>query len=413
MLEKYLKKFEEDVITFKEAEIQELPEHMKKERKKILYFKDVNGFQVVANLWALRERFKKILGENIITVLLRAIEAPKEYKIRDFDMRSRSFSLLEFPFPKYYPKDGGRYITSGVVFAEYEGKRNASFHRLMLLDDERAAIRLVPRDLYTMHKKAIERGEEIRIALTIGLEPNVLLAAATSVDYYTEELKIASAIKHQAKEEVEIAMKTPNGNIVPYESEIILEGRITDEYVKEGPFLDITGTYDLVREQPVVVFEKFYVRKKPIFHLLLPGGYEHFNLMGMPREPTIYREVKKEGVDVIDVRLTPGGCSWLHGIIKIKKRREEDGKRAIYGAFRGHGSLKHVVIVDEDIDIWNMEEVEWAIATRFQGDRDLIKLEKVRGSSLDPSSYEGHLTTKLGLDATAPIDERGKFRRFI
>ena len=200
---------------------------------------------------------------------------------------------------------------------------------------------------------------------------------------------------------------------MPYESEIILEGRITDEYVKEGPFLDITGTYDLVREQPVVVFEKFYVRKKPIFHLLLPGGYEHFNLMGMPREPTIYREVKKEGVDVIDVRLTPGGCSWLHGIIKIKKRREEDGKRAIYGAFRGHGSLKHVVIVDEDIDIWNMEEVEWAIATRFQGDRDLIKLEKVRGSSLDPSSYEGHLTTKLGLDATAPIDERGKFRRFI
>ncbi|MCD6370758.1 MAG: UbiD family decarboxylase [Thermoplasmata archaeon] len=413
MLEKYLKKFEEDVITFKEAEIQELPEHMKKERKKILYFKDVNGFQVVANLWALRERFKKILGENIITVLLRAIEAPKEYKIRDFDMRSRSFSLLEFPFPKYYPKDGGRYITSGVVFAEYEGKRNASFHRLMLLDDERAAIRLVPRDLYTMHKKAIDRGEEIRIALTIGLEPNVLLAAATSVDYYTEELKIASAIKHQAKEEVEIAMKTPNGNIVPYESEIILEGRITDEYVKEGPFLDITGTYDLVREQPVVVFEKFYVRKKPIFHLLLPGGYEHFNLMGMPREPTIYREVKKEGVDVIDVRLTPGGCSWLHGIIKIKKRKEDDGKRAIYGAFRGHGSLKHVVIVDEDIDIWNMEEVEWAIATRFQGDRDLIKLEKVRGSSLDPSSYEGHLTTKLGLDATAPIDEREKFRRFI
>jgi len=413
MLEKYLKKFEEDVITFKEAEIQELPEHMKKERKKILYFKDVNGFQVVANLWALRERFKKILGENIITVLLRAIEAPKEYKIRDFDMRSRSFSLLEFPFPKYYPKDGGRYITSGVVFAEYEGKRNASFHRLMLLDDERAAIRLVPRDLYTMHKKAIERGEEIRIALAIGLEPNVLLAAATSVDYHTEELKIASAIKHQAKEEVEIAMKTPNGNIVPYESEIILEGRITDEYVKEGPFLDITGTYDLVREQPVAVFEKFYVRKKPIFHLLLPGGYEHFNLMGMPREPTIYREVKKEGVDVIDVRLTPGGCSWLHGIIKIKKRREDDGKRAIYGAFRGHGSLKHVVIVDEDIDIWNMEEVEWAIATRFQGDKDLIKMEKVRGSSLDPSSYEGHLTTKLGLDATAPIDEREKFRRFI
>ncbi len=413
MLEKYLELFRDEVVHIKDATLEGLVSHMKRERKRILYFEDANGYRVVANLWTSRERFKRVLSEDLINLLLTSIDSPMRYEIREFDMKSHDFSLLDFPFPRYYAGDGGRYITSGVVFAEYEGKRNASFHRLMILDERRAAIRLVPRDLYSMHQKAKERGEEIKIALAIGLEPNVLLAAATSVDYETDELEIASAIKYNSQGSYETAMITPNGNIVPYEVELLLEGRITNEYVDEGPFLDITGTYDIVRKQPVVVFERYYTRGKPIFHLLLPGGYEHFNLMGLPREPTIYREIKREGIDVVDVRLTPGGCSWLHAVVKIRKKRDDDGKRAILAAFQGHRSLKHVVIVDEDIDIGNMEEVEWALATRFQGDRDLIKLERVRGSSLDPSSYEGHLTTKLGFDATMPLDSREKFKRVI
>ncbi len=414
MLEKYLDIFQDEVIVVKSSTLEELPGHMKGERKKILYFEDINGYEAVANLWARRERFEKIIGENLIHILLRSIDEPQDYELRDFDMRSESFSLLDFPFPKYFEGDGGRYITTAVVFAEYEGKRNASFHRMMLLDDERAAIRLVPRDLYTMHRKAKEQGEEIKIAVGIGLEPNVLLASATSVDYSMDEMKIASSIKYNSEGGKELMMRTPNGNIVPYNSEIVLEGRITNEYVKEGPFLDITGTYDIVREQPVVVFERFYIRKNPIFHLLLPGGYEHFNLMGMPREPTIYREIKNNGVDVLDVYLTPGGCSWLHAVVKIKKKKEDDGKRAIEAAFKGHGSLKHVVIVDEDIEIRRPEDVEFAIATRFQGDRDMIIYKNVRGSSLDPSSRgEEHLTTKIGVDATAPVGRLEEFRRVV
>ncbi len=412
MLEEYLKLFEDEVLSLQSLTLEDMVRSMKKEREKILYIDDVSGYSVVANLWAKRERFHKVLGENLINLMLKSIENPTEYDMVEFDMKSEDFSLTDFPVPQYYEGDGGRYFTSAVVFAEYNGKRNASFHRMMILDDKRVAIRLVPRDLYAMHKDAMEHGEEVKIGVAIGLEPNVLLAAATSVDYSMDEMKIASTMRLQALGEKEKMMRLPNGISVPYHAELVLEGKITSEYVEEGPFLDITGTYDIVRKQPVAVFEKFYHRGMPTFHLLLPGGYEHYNLMGLPREPTIYGEIKREGINVLDVRLTYGGCSWLHAVIKIKKKSEEDGKKAIMAAFRGHRSLKHVIVVDDDIDIGNIEEVEWALATRFQGDRDLIKIEHARGSSLDPSSYgDEHFTTKLGFDATAPLFRREKFKR--
>ncbi len=410
MIERYLEMFRDNVVEIRDVDIEDIPKYMARYPKKIVYFPDLNGYGAVGNLWAERKRINMVIGKDLHEILIKSIDVPTEYEMRKFDMKSESFSLLDFPFPKYYPNDGGRYITSGIVFAEHNGKRNASFHRMMILDDNRAAIRLVPRDLYTMYNDAIEHGEELKIAVVIGSELNVQIASATSVDYNVDELEIASSIKLLTVGNREIAMKTPNGSVVPYKSEIILEGRIIDEKVNEGPFVDITGTYDIVRKQPVVVFDRFYARKK-IFHLIMPGGYEHYNLMGLPREATIFWEVRNAGVEVQDVYLTPGGCSWLHAVVKIRKHDEEDGRRAIMAAFRGHHSLKHVIVVDEDIDIHNPEDVEFAIATRFQGDRDLIKMGPTRGSSLDPSSYEEHLTIKMGFDATMPLENREKFKR--
>lgn len=410
MLEKYVAMFKDDVVYVKSSDIQEIPRHLAGNGDKIVYIDDVDGYHIVGNLWARRERILQVLGSNLIQNMLKAIDNPMDYEIVANDFSSETVDLESIPFPQYYPGEGGRYITSGVVFSEYNGVRNASFHRIMLLDDTRGAIRLVPRDLFTMHQKAKEHGEEVNIAVAIGLDPNVLLAGATSVDYGVDEFRIASALKYLTHGTLESGVKLPNGVIVPYNSEVVLMGKLTNEYVDEGPFVDITGTYDIVRKQPVVVFERMYYRTRTL-HLLMSGTREHYNLMGMPREPTIFREIRNEGVDVLDVRLTPGGCSWLHAVVKIRKRNEEDGRKAIYGAFKGHHSLKHVVVVDEDINIDDPYDVEFAIATRFQGDRDLIKMGPTRGSSLDPSAYEGHLTIKLGLDATMPIDSRDKFLR--
>jgi UbiD family decarboxylase len=135
---------------------------------------------------------------------------------------------------------------------------------------------------------------------------------------------------------------------------------------------------------------------------------EHKNLMGMPREPTIFAAVN-DVCRCTGVYVTPGGMSWLHAVVQIDKQDDEDGRRAIDAAFRGHTSLKHVVVVDEDVDLYDSGHVEWAIATRFQADRDLVVLRDQPSSSLDPSASQvpgqKARTAKMGLDATIPLGE--------
>ncbi|MCA9950247.1 MAG: UbiD family decarboxylase, partial [Anaerolineales bacterium] len=159
------------------------------------------------------------------------------------------------------------------------------------------------------------------------------------------------------------------------------------------------------RQQPVVEIDLITHRKNPIFHALLPGGLEHKLLMGMPREPTIFAAVNKV-VRCTGAAITPGGTSWLHAVVQIDKQGPEDGRLAIEAAFRGHGSLKHVWVVDTDVDIFQPSDVEWAMATRFQADKDLVIYTDQPGSSLDPSGThkpgQKSRTAKMGLDCTIP-----------
>lgn len=198
---------------------------------------------------------------------------------------------------------------------------------------------------------------------------------------------------------------------VPKDCEIVLEGRITKEMTTEGPFLDLTGIVDKSRQQPIVEIKCITHRKNPIYQTILAGKNEHKFLMGLPKTPTIFNEVNKV-CECKDVYITPGGCSWLHAVVQIKKKNPDDGKKAIQAAFIGHKSLKHCVIVDDDINIYDPHDVEWAIATRFQADKNAVILSNQPGSSLDPSGdlTEGKkaVTSKMGLDATTPISTTGK-----
>ena len=169
-----------------------------------------------------------------------------------------------------------------------------------------------------------------------------------------------------------------------------------------GPFPDIIGSYDIVRKQRVIEIKRVTHRKDPIYQVILPGGIEHRFLMGTPREATMFREVSKV-CECLDVRLTAGGSSWLHAVVKIRKKKDEDARNALEAAFKGHPSLKQAVVVDEDIDIQDPEAVEWAIATRTQMDRALTLRPRELGSSLDPSADQvTRRTCKVALDATIP-----------
>ncbi|MFW5898757.1 MAG: UbiD family decarboxylase [Candidatus Saliniplasma sp.] len=404
----FVNKFEKRIVEEEVSCEMDATKEALKDLEEPVYFPNFPGGPLMINLWGTRERVGKALDvdkSQIVDLLAQAVENPEPVEIVDdapiLDNMVADFDLRDFPIPKYYPKDGGRYITSGVVFSEYDGDRNLSFHRMMLTGKDTFTIRLVPRHLNEMYEKAKEDGEELKISIAIGLCPSILLAGATSVEYHVDEFEIASALRKKGRGERVQAVKLEDGSLVPAYTEYVFQGRITHELADEGPFVDITGTYDKVRQQPVVKIDKIYHKNDPIFHALLPGGYEHFLLMGLPRESVMKSEVGKI-TNVKDVRLTEGGCSWLHGVISVNKDSDGEVKEAIKKAFEAHTSMKKVIIVDDDIDIFDDRQVEWAVATRFQPHKDLVILEDQKGSSLDPSAPE--LTSKWGLDATKPWD---------
>lgn len=366
------------------------------------------NFSAAGNVFATRQLVAQYLGcrvDEITKKLMDAINRPTKPKpgTKSPALEKTVGSLDDLPIPLHTEKDGGPYICSGIVVAkDKEYGTNCSFHRMMQLDGRRMALRILPRHLNTFIERA---GGELDVAVIIGSPINVLLASAISTKIGVNELEIANSLAPFE------TVKLGNGIEVPSEVEFIFEARITREMVNEGPFMDLTDTYDIVRRQQVMEVKKIHARKDALFHVLLPGGMEHKVLMGMPREPTIFNEVSKVA-ECKGVSITPGGCSWLHGVVAIHKKNEDDGKKAIEAAFHGHASMKHVVVVDDDVDIHDMQQVEWAIATRFQGDRGLVVKPHEKGSSLDPSANpETRETTRIGVDATAPLKNRAAFDR--
>jgi len=304
--------------------------------------------------------------------------------------------LGALPILTHFKGDGGAYITAGVLVAEHEGIVNASFHRMMLLDSNRLAVRVVPsRHLFRMHRDAIEHGSELKVGVVIGASPFFLLSAATRVPLGFE-FALASALQGKPLE----VFKLKNGIAVPH-AEFALEGVLTAERAREGPFKDITGHYDKVREEPVLEVTRIYHRKEPIYHAILPASIEHKTLMGLPYEPLIFNAVENVA-SVKNVVLTEGGCCYLHAVVQIEKTAEGEAKNAILAAFAAHQSLKSVVVVDSDINPFDASSVEYAIATRVRWDEDVVFVRNARGSTLDPSSDDGILT-KFGIDATAPL----------
>ncbi|MCP4421498.1 MAG: UbiD family decarboxylase, partial [Chloroflexi bacterium] len=319
------------------------------------------------------------------------------------------FDLHDLPILFHLPQDGGHYIASNVVITEDpELGRNMCYHRLLRLDHKRFAARIIERR--GTHNAMQKVDGDLPVAICIGVSQAVHLAAAMSPAPEVDELAVAHALSPTP-----LVKCLTNNLAVPADAEIVLEGRITKQQTQEGPFMDLTETMDIIRDQPIIEIDLITHRRNPIFHALLPGGLEHKILMGMPKEPTIFAEVNKV-VRCTGAVITPGGSSWLHAVVQIEKRGAEDGRLAIEAAFKGHGSLKHVWIVDEDVDIYDPAQVEWAFATRFQADKDMMLFANQPGSSLDPSgihkSGQKSHSAKLGFDCTIPLGvDKAKFMR--
>ncbi len=383
----------------------------------ILYFDGVKGSstKIVGGVCGTRQRLCWALGVTQETLYKKIIEAwrnPTKRKV----VRSGPVSevverarLSKLPILTHFERDAGAYITSSVISARSADEKieNVSIHRLQVLDDRHVAIRLVPRHLYQMWKTAKENKENLDVAITIGTHPAVMLAAASPVPFGVSEFGVANAFLNNKM----ALVKCENVNAyAPAEAELVLEGKIlTDKEVKEGPLVDITGTYDIKRQQPVIELMSMMHRRDFMYQALLPSGAEHKLLMGLPRETMIWEAVSKVVPTVKAVNLSAGGCGWLHAVVSIDKLTDGDAKNALMAVFSAHPSLKHAVVVDTDIDVYDLEMVEWAIATRFQASEDMLFIPQARGSTLDPSAdQQTGLTTKVGVDATRPMTKPEK-----
>jgi UbiD family decarboxylase len=193
--------------------------------------------------------------------------------------------------------------------------------------------------------------------------------------------------------------------LAPADAELVIEGKLRlDQNTTEGPFVDLSGTFDVQRQQPVIELMGIMHREDYMYQGLLPSGSEHRLLMGMPREPRIWEYVRNVVPNIRGVNMTVGGMGWLHCVVSFEKFREGDPKNVLMAIFAAHPSLKHAVVVDYDIDPFDMQQVEWAIATRFKGDEDILLVPGARVSSLDPASdQEKELGCKVGIDATRPL----------
>ena len=379
----------------------------------ILLFENVKGYptRVVANVCATRKRICRALNineEELYHKLIGAWRNPAAPKIvKDGPVKEivkERFSLLEIPVLTHFKNDAGPYITSAIVSAKSLDKKveNVSIHRLQVLGEDKLAIRIVPRHLYRLWLLAKEENRDLDVAISIGLHPAVHLAATANLPFGVSEYHIANTLLERKFRLVECEHVDA---YAPAEAELVLEGKIsTSEMVDEGPLVDITGTYDIRRKQPIVKIVGVMHRQDYLYQALLPSGNEHKLLMGLSREATIWETVSKVVPKVKAVNLSAGGGGWLHAIISIEKQTEGDAKNALLAAFAAHPSLKHAIVVDADINVYNLEEVEWAIATRFQASNDLIIIPNARGSTLDPSAnQEIGTTTKMGIDATRPL----------
>jgi UbiD family decarboxylase len=386
----------------------------------ILIFEKLKGYKtkVVANICGTRKRLCAALNvkeEELYRRLTEAWRSPRKAKIVNNGAVKEvaKGDLSEIPILRHFEGDAAPYITSAVVYGRsVDGDiENVSVHRLQFLDKKHLAIRLVPRHLFKLWSMAKEKGKDLDISISIGVHPAVILAASSPLPFGVSEFEVANGLMDGGLRLIECE----NVNAyAPADAELVLEGKISaKKEVDEGPFVDITGTYDIMRKQPVVEIVGVMHHKDYVYQALLPSGAEHRLLMGLPHEVLIWDSVSKVVPKVHAVNLSEGGSGWLHAIISIDKQLNGDGKNALLAAFAAHPSLKHAVVVDPDINVFDPFDVEWAIATRFQASEDLIVIENARGSSLDSSAdQETGLTTKMGLDATRPFTKpKEKFER--
>ena len=304
----------------------------------------------------------------------------------------------------HHEKDAGRYLTAALCITKdpETGIRNVAIHRHEVRDRNHLGALLLPRHTNQLFAKAEAAGKPLEIALAIGVHPSLLLASQATTALGVDELEVAGSL---LGEPVELTRCETVDIEVPVESEIILEGRILPSVREpEGPFGEYPRTYGPKAPRHVIEITAITYRNHPIYHTIIPATMEHLLLGAISREATMMQVIRQATPNVKGVHITPASGCRYHAVIQLDQKHDGEAKNAMFAAFTSSTEIKHVVVVDPDIDIYDMQDVEWAIANRVQAARDVFIISNAMGNKLDPSSRNG-ASDKMGIDATIPMNE--------
>ena len=383
------------------------------------FFENVEGYSIpiVAGIFGKRERVFDLLGvsaSNFEVEFNRRIERLWDFApiivehgpVKDRILRGDEVDLNVLPFTKHGELDGGWYISSGVCLSKDPGTGviNASYHRLMRHGPRSLGIWMAPFDLRRIAEAYWAQGSPCPIAVVIGADPYTMLAACTSIEYDQDEMALAGSLRGKP---IELAACESVPLEIPSGAEIVLEGWIhSNDELEEGPFAETSGYYSTPRMAPVIRITAITSRKAPFFHDIVTGIPPDENqAMLITHQAKLYKSaISLLPESVLEVYLTPGGCTSFDAVVKIKKKLPDEPKKLGHHLFSHMPRLKNVWVVDEDIDPANPIQVEWAYATRCRGGRNIAILSGVKGLPLDPLTRDG-LIDKVIFDCTTPLPE--------
>lgn len=328
-------------------------------------------------------------------------------------IKNKENLLKDIPIPTHGLQDGGPYLDSCVLIAKdpETGVRNASIQRLMVTGPNRMTMLMdMGRHLRDYYERAEKMNKPLEITINNGVGLPVHFASTTpssAAPIDADELGVASQLLGEPLKL--LRSQTVNVEGVA-DAQYVIEAEILPHIREnEGPAAEVTGYYAAADDRWVVNVKAVTRRKQPIFHTIMPGK-EVYNAVGLMAEASVYQKVSSMVPDVIDVYLSYGGCGFYHANVQIKKSSEGVQKNAIMATFAAFPPLRRVTIVDEDVNIYDPEDIEWALATRHDPERDMILIPDARGHELNPITNDG-IGTKIGIDATAPYPRPWEFQR--
>lgn len=340
--------------------------------------------------------------------------------VKEIIIKGDDVDLSQLPVPTYSEKDGGPFLTAGIEIGKHPdlGFQNASIHRRMVLSKDKSALLARPyQHLGAMIVAAHEKGHGLGVATVMGADPSVTIASQVKAPYGVDEIEIAGTFRGAP---IEVVKCETIDALVPANAEVVIEGvTIPGEKVVDGPFGEFPGNYISLTgvlgvQCPVVKVTAITMRKDPIFQAMLTGMpmTENHCLKKWALTAALLEEVKRMA-DVRAINVTAGGTAQFHVIVSIKKKAEADGRHVIYSLFGSRIGPKQVIIVDDDIDVYNPFEVEWAVATRVRPDKDIIIAPAVEPMYKDeaPQHMEMGVASKYGIDATMPLQGSEYFRK--